>query len=109
MGLLGFGLTTFLINVSNVGGYEFDSMIMGMGLFYGGLAQLIAGVMEWKKNNLFGFIACISYGSFWISLIFSQLLPKAGVAKEASNNSLGTYMLIWGIFTIGMLFASLKK
>ncbi|EGR34721.1 hypothetical protein IMG5_002930 [Ichthyophthirius multifiliis] len=109
LGLLGFGLTTFLLNVHNVGFYEFDSMIMGMGIFYGGIAQLIAGIMEWKKNNLFGSIAFISYGSFWISLIGLLLLPKTGAVVAANNNSMGTYMLIWGIFTLGMLIATLKR
>ena len=51
LGLFGFGLTTFLLNVHNAGGYEMNSMIMAMGICYGGLAQIIAGIMEWKKNN----------------------------------------------------------
>ena len=65
--------------------------------------------MEWKKNNLFGFIAFVSYGSFWISLILLIMLPKSGFIVAASPNSLGTYMLIWGVFTLGMFVATLKK
>ena len=54
LGLLGFGMTTILLNIHNAGIYPLDSMIMGMGIFVGGLAQVIAGTQEWKKNNTFG-------------------------------------------------------
>ena len=70
LGLLGFGMTTVLLNLINAGFIPLTSMIMGMGLFVGGIAQLFAGVMEWKKNNTFGTVAFTAYGSFWICLIF---------------------------------------
>lgn len=76
LGLLGFGMTTVLLNLHNAGCYELNSMILAMGLAYGGTAQIIAGIMEWKKNNTFGTTAFISYGFFWLSLVALVVLPK---------------------------------
>ena len=71
LGLLAFGMTTVLLNLHNAGFYELNSMILAMGICYGGLAQVIAGIMEWKKNNTFGTTAFISYGfsgfHWWLS------------------------------------------
>jgi len=68
LGLLGFGLTTVLLNIHNAGFYGLNTMILGMGICYGGIAQIIAGIMEWKKGNTFGATAFTSYGlsgSLW--------------------------------------------
>ncbi|TAH04081.1 MAG: hypothetical protein EAZ15_01445 [Sphingobacteriales bacterium] len=75
LGLLGFGLTTVLLNIHNAGYFEMNSMIFGMGIFYGGIAQIIAGIMESRKNNTFGFTAFISYGFFWLSLVALLVMP----------------------------------
>jgi uncharacterized protein len=64
LGLMGFGMTTVLLNLHNAGCFELSSMILAMGICYGGLAQVIAGIMEWKKNNTFAATAFISYGFF---------------------------------------------
>lgn len=64
LGLMGFGMTTILLNLHNAGVIELGSMILAMGLFYGGLAQVIAGIMEWKQGNTFGTVAFTSYGFF---------------------------------------------
>jgi len=64
LGLLGFGMTTVLLNLHNAGFYPLGSMILAMGLVYGGLAQVIAGIMEYKKGNTFGTLAFSSYGLF---------------------------------------------
>ena len=69
LGLLGFGMTTVLLNLHNAGYFDLNTMILAMGIFYGGLAQIIAGIMEWKKNNTFGTTAFTSYGLFWLSLV----------------------------------------
>src|SRR6476646_3246184 len=76
LGLLGFGMTTVLLNLHNAGFYEMNSMILAMGICYGGAAQIIAGLMEWKKGNTFATTAFISYGLFWLSLVTLILLPK---------------------------------
>ncbi|HPM26956.1 MAG TPA: acetate uptake transporter, partial [Methanothrix sp.] len=87
LGLLGFGLTTVLLNIHNAGYYELNSMILAMGIFYGGLAQIIAGIMEWKKNNTFGTTAFTSYGLFWLTLVGLLFLPKLGLADATSKTA----------------------
>ena len=110
LGLLGFGLTTVLLNLHNAGYYEMNSMILAMGLCYGGAAQIIAGIMEWKKGNTFATTAFVSYGFFWLSLVAIILLPKIpGLNVTATNeNSLATYLLLWGIFTAVMFLGTFK-
>jgi succinate-acetate transporter protein len=110
LGLLGFGMTTVLLNLHNAGCYELNSMIIGMGIFVGGLAQVIAGVQEWKKNNTFGATAFTAYGFFWISLCAIWLLPKTTMGAELKSTevAMGWYLLLWGLFTLGMFFGTLK-
>lgn len=109
LGLLAFGMTTVLLNLHNAGYFELGSMILGMGIFYGGIAQVIAGILEWKKNNTFGATAFTSYGMFWLSLVALLVLPKqiAGVA-ETSGPALVAYLVIWGIFTGGLFIGTLR-
>jgi succinate-acetate transporter protein len=64
LGLLGFGITTVLLNIHNAGLYPLGSMILAMGIAYGGLAQVLAGAMEFKKGNTFGTLAFSSYGLY---------------------------------------------
>lgn len=108
LGLLAFGMTTVLLNFHNAGFYGFDSMILAMGFFYGGIAQIIAGIMEWKKNNTFGTTAFISYGSFWLTLIGLVVAPKLGLVVADTSISLAAYLLMWGIFTTGMFVCTIK-
>jgi len=70
LGLMGFGMTTILLNIHNTGLFPLTSMVLAMGIFYGGIAQIIAGIMEFKKGNTFGLTAFVSYGSFWLTLVF---------------------------------------
>src|SRR6202000_2623259 len=84
LGLCAFGMTTVLLNFHNAGFFELNTMILGMGLFYGGIAQVIAGIMEWKKNNPFGTTAFTSYGFFWLSLVALVIGPKLGLAALAT-------------------------
>ena len=76
LGLMAFGMTTVLLNIHNAGFYELSSMILAMGIFYGGIAQVIAGIMEWKKNSTFGMTAFLSYGLFWLTLVGLIVFPK---------------------------------
>ena len=110
LGLLGFGMTTVLLNVHNAGfwGLGLTSMIMAMGIFYGGIAQVIAGIMEWKKGNTFAATAFTSYGMFWLSLVALIVLPKLGVADAPSSAGMAVYLTMWGIFTAGHFVATLK-
>jgi uncharacterized protein len=109
LGLLGFGLTTVLLNLVNAGVLSsLDSVILAMGIAYGGIAQIIVGIMEFRKGNTFGTVAFTSYGLFWWSLVLILLLPGLTGAKSASPASLAAYFLMWGIFTFAMFFGTLK-
>ena len=110
MGLLGFGMTTVLLNLHNAGLYDLNSMIIGMGIFTGGIMQIIAGIQEWKKNNTFGATAFTAYGSFWITLVAIWLLPKTafGAGFKSDEVSMGWFLLMWGIFTAFMFIGTLR-
>lgn len=109
LGLLGFGTTTILLNIHNAGFFPINSVIISMGIFYGGLAQLIAGLIEYKKGNTFGATAFTSYGAFWFSLVGVLLLPKMNLAEATSPKVLGIYLGIWGIYTLCMFIGTLKS
>ena len=108
LGLFGFGMTTILLNLHNAGIYEMNSMILAMGLFYGGMAQIIAGILESKKNNSFGMTAFISYGFFWLTLVALIVMPKWGWIPAASNDAMIAYLIMWGIFTLLLFFGTLR-
>ena len=108
LGLCAFGMTTVLLNFHNAGFFELNSMILAMGLFYGGLAQVIAGIIEAKKNNTFGLTAFTSYGFFWLSLVGLIVMPKLGWIPAASDDAMVAYLAIWGFFTFCMFFGTLR-
>jgi len=119
LGLMGFGMTTVLLNIHNAGFFALGSMILAMGIFYGGMAQIIAGILEYRKGNTFGVTAFTSYGLFWISLAALVILPKLfyGVKDELGNPilsapgdlAMGWYLFMWGLFTCLMFISTLKK
>lgn len=108
LGLLAFGMTTVLLNLHNAGIFSMGTMILAMGIFYGGLAQVFAGWMEWKKGNTFGTTAFMSYGLFWLSFVGLITLPALGLGVFPEANALGFYLLMWGIFTGVMFIGTLK-
>lgn len=108
LGLLGFGMTTVLLNIHNAGFFELNSMILAMGIFYGGIGQVIAGVMEWKKNNTFGTTAFTSYGLFWMTFAGLVLLPKTGATAAPDSAAMTAFLGIWGLFTAVMFFGTLR-
>jgi uncharacterized protein len=112
LGLLGFGMTTVLLNLHNAGFYPLGSMILAMGLVYGGLAQVIAGAMEFRKGNTFGTLAFSSYGLFWWSFVILLLLPNFTLLSPAvtvpGDTAMAAYFFMWGMFTLLMFFGTLK-
>ncbi|NLG65537.1 MAG: acetate uptake transporter [Actinobacteria bacterium] len=113
LGLMAFGMTTVLLNIHNAGIYELNAMILAMGIFYGGMAQVFAGWMEWKKGNTFATVAFSSYGLFWLLLVGLILLPKLtfidGAADLASSlTALGWFFMFRGIFTFLMFIGTLR-
>jgi uncharacterized protein len=109
LGLLGFGMTTVLLNLKNAGIIEMSTMILAMGIFYGGIAQIIVGIMEWKKANTFGTTAFASYGLFWLTLVGLIVLPSAGWGAAPSKSSMAAYLFMWGLFTAVMFVGTLKS
>ena len=109
LGLMGFGMTTILLNLHNAGFIALDTMILSMGIFYGGLAQVIAGAMEWKKGNTFAATAFTSYGMFWLSLVAIVVLPKSAPGFAAPGGyDMPAYLFMWGLFTAVMFIATLR-
>ena len=108
LGLLGFGITTVLLNLSNAGLFPLNSMILAMAIAYGGTAQIMASWMEYKKGNTFGMVAFGSFGLFWLSFALLLILPKLGLAIAPDAVSLASYFFMWGLFTLVMFFATLK-
>lgn len=108
LGLFGFGMTTVLLNLHNAGIFEMNSMILAMGIFYGGIAQVIAGILESKKNNSFGMTAFISYGFFWLTLVALKVMPKLGWIPAASGTGMIAYLCVWGLFTFLLFLGTLK-
>jgi len=107
LGLLGFGMTTVMLNLHNEGFIELSVVIAAMGFAAGGLMQIIAGIFELRQGNTFSGTAFIAYGCFWWSLIFIWLNPFE-VMYDADEISMGFYLILWGVFTLFMFIGSLK-
>ncbi|WP_312811936.1 acetate uptake transporter [Sedimentibacter sp.] len=107
LGLLGFGLTTVLLNLHNADIIPLSIVIVAMGFALGGAAQIIAGIMEFIKGNTFAATAFTAYGFFWWSLILIWINPFEKIAA-ADLKSMGFYLLLWGIFTAFMFIGTLK-
>ena len=107
LGLLGFGMTTCLLNIHNAGLIPLSIVIVAMGFGLGGAAQIIAGIMEFKKNNTFGATAFTAYGFFWWSLILIWINPFKGI-EAADPISMGFYLGLWCVFTLFMFIGTLK-
>jgi len=111
LGLMGFGMTTVLLNIHNAGFFPVSAMILAMGIFYGGIAQVIAGIMEFKKGNTFGMTAFTSYGIFWITLVALWIFPDMGYGKavKTEESYMGWYLCMWGVFTFFMWIGTWEK
>ena len=106
LGLLGFGMTTVLLNIHNAGFFELNGMILAMGIFYGGIGQIFAGLSEFKKGNTFGTLAFTSYGLFWLTLVFILVNPWGSV--PADHFSMAIYFIAWGVFTFFLFIGTLN-
>ncbi len=111
LGLMGFGMTTVLLNIHNAGFFPLSAMVLAMGIFYGGIAQIIAGVMEFKKGNTFGTVAFTSYGLFWLSLVATWVIPGLNPPSGGPTPVayMGWYLFMWGVFTFFMWIGTFGK
>tara|TARA_Y100001956_G_scaffold26987_1_gene26830 strand:+ start:116 stop:673 length:558 start_codon:yes stop_codon:yes gene_type:complete len=103
---MGFGMTTILLNIHNAGFFPIDSMILAMGIFYGGLSQVLVGMMCFKRGDTFGTTAFTSYGLFWLTLVGLIVMPYMGLPASPAS-FMGWYLLLWGVFTGFMFIGSL--
>ena len=107
LGLAGFAMTTFVLSLANAGLIPGAGVaVLGLALFYGGIAQLLAGMWEFVKGNTFGAVAFSSYGAFWLSFWF---LLVSGADKTAGAAGVGAYLLAWTIFTAFMTIGAVKS
>ena len=110
LGLAGFAATTFMLSMINANLVNHLALtgVLGLAIAYGGIAQLIAGIWEFRTGNTFGAVAFCSYGAFWISFYFLVTVGLGGVPKGSVDSVIGLYLWTWGIFTSLMFFASLR-
>ncbi len=105
LGLSAFALTTFVLSAGNAGLFQGgDTIVIGLALFYGGLAQLLAGMWEFRVGNTFGATAFSSYGAFWLAFAATvqlKLIPNGA--------AIGFFLLGWTIFTGIMLIGTLRS
>jgi uncharacterized protein len=110
LGLAGFALTTFVLSMFNADlvGRSGEPVVLGLALAYGGIAQLLAGMWEFRNGNTFGAVAFSSFGAFWISywLLVTFGVPELSAAH--AGDDVGLYLWAWGIFTSYMFIASLR-
>lgn len=107
LGLMGFGMTTVLLNLHNAHIVPMGAAILAMGLVFGGAAQFVAGMLEYGNGNTFGMTAFMAYGAFWISLVVLLFLPQWGLVAASSPTLMGSYLWMWGLFTAIMALGSL--
>lgn len=115
LGLAAFALTTFVLSLFNAGfaPEALETLVLPLALFYGGVAQLIAGLWEFKKNNTFGATAFVSYGAFWLAFAayvqFAEpALEADGASPEQVKLATGLFLIGWAVFTLYMFVASLR-
>ena len=109
IGLAGFAMTTMVLSLANanvIGGSAVNA-VLPLALFYGGLAQLLAGMWEVRNRNTFGALAFTSYGAFWLSFYVLVKYWLTGLSAGAANDAVGFFLLFWGVFTFYMFIASM--
>jgi hypothetical protein len=110
LGLAGFGLTTVLLSCINAGLIPADgaTAVVPLAFAFGGLAQLVAGILEYVNGNTFGMVAFTSYGCFWWWYAFLVWTIGAGWIKPPAPVAVGTALLLWGVFTLYMWVATFR-
>ena len=110
LGLAAFALTTFVLSMFNSGlvADKGEPIVFGLAFAYGGLAQLLAGMWEFRTGNTFGATAFTSYGAFWISFFVFVTFFADKIPAADTGHAVGLYLIAWGIFTAYMFIASLR-
>lgn len=108
LGFTGLGLAAVLLSLSYIGIYPVESMIVSMAIFLGGFAQVFAGIMSWKKGDIFAGTAFSAFGLFWFSLAGLLVMPAIGWAEASSGTAMAAYLFIWGVYTFVMLIVTMR-
>jgi len=108
LGLAAFALTTFILSCANTGHLKTEAVVFGLALFYGGIAQVLAGMWEFAKGNTFGATAFTSYGAFWLSFWYLTNHTELAGPGNSVDHAIGMWLLAWMIFTAYMFIASLR-
>lgn len=110
MGLAGFALTTFVLSIFNAGIVDksLEPVVLPLALFYGGLVQLIAGVLAAKRGNTFGATAFCSYGAFWMAFALYAGVVAKSLPADTAHTATGIFLLAWAIFTCYMTVVTFK-
>lgn len=108
LGFTGLGLAAVLLSLSYIGVYPAGSMVVSMAIFLGGFAQVFAGIMSWKKGDIFAGTAFSAFGLFWFSLAGLLVMPTMGWAEASSGIAMAAYLFIWGVYTFVMLIITMK-
>lgn len=110
LGLAGFAMTTFVLSMFNadIVNTAGEPVVLGLALAYGGIAQLLAGMWEFRTGNTFGATAFTSFGAFWISYWLLVTLNVADIPEAQAGDAIGLYLWAWAIFTAYMFIASLR-
>jgi succinate-acetate transporter protein len=111
LGLSGFGITTLVLSLinSNLVGSGATPVVLGLAFAYGGLAQLLAGMWEFRTGNTFGAAAFSSFGAFWISYFILVTYDAKLISPNELNSALGAYLWVWGIFTAMLFICTLRS
>ncbi|MEO8688490.1 MAG: acetate uptake transporter [Solirubrobacteraceae bacterium] len=110
LGLAAFALTTFVLSMFNSGliSDKGEPIVFGLAFAYGGLAQILAGMWEFRTGNTFGATAFTSFGAFWLSFFVFVTFFADKIPKADAGHAVGLYLIAWGIFTAYMFVASLR-
>jgi succinate-acetate transporter protein len=110
LGLAAFAMTTFVLSMFNADlvGKGGEPVVLGLALAYGGIAQLLAGMWEFRTGNTFGAVAFTSFGAFWISFWALEQFYAKDIPAADAGHAVGLYLIAWGIFTTYMFVASMR-
>ncbi len=108
LGFFSFGLTAILLGLSYTGLIPVSGIVLAMGIFYGGVGQVVIGFIERQRGNLFGSVVFVAFGLFWLSLLGMVLLPKCGFGEHPQAETLASYLFLWGMFSVLLMVSSVK-
>jgi uncharacterized protein len=110
LGLAGFAMTTFVLSMfnANLVSASGEPVVFGLAFAYGGVAQLLAGMWEFRNGNTFGALAFSSFGAFWLSLFVFEVFFASSIPTADAGHAAGLYLWGWAIFTAYMTIASLR-